>query len=148
MNAKRAKTTPRTGSEADRAQLRITSEEARQVADLLRYAVSLNTTAGLVSPTQRRLATTTYNAVELAALILEGKTFDEAIEESSKTWTGSLEEDHRRALELLQERRDALREAMSDRLPPEQLTDYLEVSRDQFLELVRPDPLNRATPES
>ena len=148
MNAKRAKTTPQTGSEADRAQLRITSEEARQVADLLRYAVSLNTTAGLVSPTQRRLATTTYNAVELAALILEGKTFDEAIEESSKTWTGSLEEDHRRALELLQERRDALREAMSDRLPPEQLTDYLEVSKDQFLELVRPDPLNRATPES
>ena len=148
MNAKRTKTTPQTGSEADRAQLRITSEEARQVADLLRYAVSLNTTAGLVSPTQRRLATTTYNAVELAALILEGKTFDEAVEESSKTWSGSLEEDHRRALELLQERRDALREAMSDRLPPEQLTDYLEVSKDQFLELVRPDPLNRATPES
>ncbi len=148
MNAKRAKTTPQTGSEADRAQLRITGEEARQVADLLRYAVSLNTTAGLVSPTQRRLATTTYNAVELAALILEGKTFDEAVEESSKTWTGSLEEDHRRALELLQERRDGLREAMSDRLPPEQLTDYLEVSKDQFLELVRPDPLNRATPES
>ena len=148
MNAKRTKTTPQTGSEADRAQLRITSEEARQVADLLRYAVSLNTTAGLVSPTQRRLATTTYNAVELAALILEGKTFDEAVEESSKTWSGSLEEDHRRALELLQERRDGLREAMSDRLPPEQLTDYLEVSKDQFLELVRPDPLNRATPES
>src|SRR5919205_267379 len=111
MNAKRTKTTPQTGSEADRAQLRITSEEARQVADLL----------------------------------LEGKTFDEAVEESSKTWSGSLEEDHRRALELLQERRDALREAMSDRLPPEQLTDYLEVSKDQFLELVRPDPLNRAT---
>ena len=148
MNAKRTKTTPQTGSDPDRAQLRITSEEARQVADLLRYAVSLNTTAGLVSPTQRRLATTTYNAVELAALILEGKTFEEAIEGSSKTWTGSLEEDHRRALELLQERRDALREAMSDRLPPEQLTDYLEVSKDQFLELVRPDPLNRATPES
>ena len=148
MNAKRAKTAPQTESQTDRAQLRITSEEARQVADLLRYAVSLNTTAGLVSPTQRRLATTTYNAVELAALILEGKTFDEAVEESSKTWTGSLEEDHRRALELLQERRDALREAMSDRLPPEQLTDYLEVSRDQFLELVRPGPLNRVTPES
>jgi hypothetical protein len=148
MNAKRAKTRPQTGSEAGRAQLRITSEEARQVADLLRYAVSLNTTTGLVSPTQRRLATTTYNAVELAALILEGKTFDEAIEESSKTWTGSLEEDHRRALELLQERRDALREAMSDRLPPEQLTEYLEVSKDQFLELVRPDAIERAAPES
>jgi hypothetical protein len=148
MSAKRAKTTPHAEHEADHAQLRITSEEARQVAELLRYAVSLNTTAGLVSPTQRRLATTTYNAVELAALILEGKTFDEAVEESRKTWSGSLEEDHRRALELLQERRDALREAMSDRLPPEQLTDYLEVSKDQFLELVRPDPLNRATPES
>jgi hypothetical protein len=149
MNAKRAKT-PHTASQADRAQLRITSEEARQVADLLRYAVSLNTTAGLVSPTQRRLATTTYNAVEIAALILEGKTFDEAIAESSKSWTGSLEEDHRHALELLQQRRDALREAMSDRLPPEQLTEFLEISEDQFLELIRPDAMNRnrATPES
>ena len=138
---------PETQDETTRTELRITSEEARRVAALLRYAVSLNTTVGLLSPTQRRLATPTYKAVELAALILEGKTFEEAVEESSKTWTGSLEEDHRRALELLQERRDALREAMSDRLPPEQLTDYLEVSKEQFLELVRPDPLNRATPE-
>ena len=147
MSAKRAKTTPHAEHEADHAQLRITSEEARQVAELLRYAVSLNTTAGLVSPTQRRLASTTYNAVELAALIFEGKTFEEAVEESSKAWTGSLEEDHSRALELLQERRDALVEAMSDRLPPELLTDYLEVSKDQFLELVRPDALSRATPK-
>jgi hypothetical protein len=148
MSPKRAKTRPQTGSDPDRAQLRITSEEARQVADLLRYAVSLNTTAGLLYPTQRRLATTTYNVVELAALILEGKTFEEAIEGSSKTWTGSLEEDHRRALELLQERRAALIEAMSDRLPPEQLTEYFEVSKDQFLELVRPDVMQRAAPDS
>jgi hypothetical protein len=88
-------------NEANRTELRITGEEARSVAALLRYAISLNTTVGLVSPTQRRLATPTYKAVELAALVLEGKTFEEAVEESNKIWTGSLEEDHRCALELL-----------------------------------------------
>ncbi len=102
-----------------RAQLKITEDEARRVANLLRYAVSLNTTAGLVSPTQRRLASSTYKAVELAALILEGRTFEEAIEESNKAWTGSLEEDHRRALQVLESERDALRDAMSARLTPE-----------------------------
>jgi hypothetical protein len=126
-----------TRDEAARTELRITGEEARHVADLLRYAVSLNTTAGLLSPTQRRLATSTYKAVELAALILEGRTFDEAVEESNRNWTGSLEEDHRRALELLQQNRDALREAMSGRLGPELLAEFLEVQEDQFLELVR-----------
>jgi hypothetical protein len=45
--------------------------DARTVAGLLRYAVSLNTTAGLVSPTQRRLAASTYRAIELAAGVLE-----------------------------------------------------------------------------
>jgi hypothetical protein len=120
-----------------RAQLKITEDEARRVANLLRYAVSLNTTAGLVSPTQRRLASSTYKAVELAALILEGRTFEEAIEESNKAWTGSLEEDHRRALQVLESERDALRDAMSSRLTPEQLAEYLEVAQDQFLELVR-----------
>ena len=122
-----------------RAQLKITEDEARRVANLLRYAVSLNTTAGLVSPTQRRLASSTYKAVELAALVLEGKTFDEAVEESSKSWTGSLEEDHRRALELLDRQRDTLKQAMSSRLSPEQIAEYVEVSQDQFLELVRPN---------
>jgi hypothetical protein len=126
-----------TRAEAARTELRITSEEARHVADLLRYAVSLNTTAGLLSPTQRRLATSTYKAVELAALVLEGRSFDEAVEESNRNWTGSLEEDHRRALELLKQNRDALREAMSGRLDPELLAEYLEVQEDQFLELVR-----------
>jgi hypothetical protein len=126
-----------TRDEAARTELRITSEEARHVADLLRYAVSLNTTAGLLSPTQRRLATSTYKAVELAALVLEGRSFDEAVEESNRNWTGSLEEDHRRALELLQQNRDALREAMSGRLSPELIAEYLEVQEDQFLELVR-----------
>ena len=126
-----------TRDEAARTELRITSEEARHVADLLRYAVSLNTTAGLLSPTQRRLATSTYKAVELAALVLEGRSFDEAVEESNRNWTGSLEEDHRRALELLQQNRDALREAMSGRLGPELLAEFLEVQEDQFLELVR-----------
>jgi hypothetical protein len=120
-----------------RTELRISSEEARHVAGLLRYAVSLNTTAGLLSPTQRRLATSTYKAVELAALVLEGRSFDEAVEESNRNWTGSLEEDHRRALELLQQNRDALREAMSGRLGPDLLAEYLEVQEDQFLELVR-----------
>ena len=134
-----------------RAQLKITEDEARRVANLLRYAVSLNTTAGLVSPTQRRLASSTYKAVELAALILEGRTFEDAIEESNKAWTGSLEEDHRRALQVLESERDALRDAMSSRLTPEQLAEYLEVAQDQFLELVRQNVAKRTgtgTPES
>lgn len=127
--------------EADRVRLEISAEEARHVANLLRYAVSLNTAVGLVKA-QRRLATTTYRATELAALVLEGKPFEQAAEEAAKTWTGSLEEDHRRALKLLQTQRDALVQAMSGRLTPEQLAEYLEVTHDQFLELVRP-PLFR-----
>jgi hypothetical protein len=128
---------------SNQVRLRITAEQARHIADLLRYAISLNTTTGLVSPTQRRLATSTYRAVELAALVLEGKSFEEAVEESNTTWTGSLEEDHRRALELLQKQRDTLRQAMSGHLPPGQLAEYLEVSQDQFLELVRPNTATR-----
>jgi hypothetical protein len=134
--------------ETTRAQLKITEDEARRVANLLRYAVSLNTTAGLVSPTQRRLASSTYKAVELAALILEGRTFEEAIEESNKAWTGSLEEDHRRALQVLESERDALRDAMSARLTPEQLAEYLEVAQDQFLELVRQNVAKRTDTET
>ncbi len=134
--------------ESDRAKLEISAEEARQVANLLRYAVSLNTTVGLVSPTERRLATSTYKTVELAALILEGKTFDEAVEKSNKAWTGSLEEDHRRALQVLESERDALRDAMSARLTPEQVTEYLEVAQDQFLELVRQNVSKRTDTET
>jgi len=130
---------PETQDETTPTELRITSEEARRVAALLRYAVSLNTTVGLVSPTQRRLATPTYKAAELAALVLEGRTFEEAVEESNRKWTGSLEEDHRHALKLLEKERDALRQAMSGRLTPEQLAEYLEVAEHQFLELVRPN---------
>ena len=130
------------------AQLKITEDEARRVASLLRYAISLNTTAGLVSPTQRRLATSTYKAVELAALILEGRTFEEAVEESDKAWTGSLEEDHRRALQVLESERDALRDAMSAHLTPEQLAEYLEVAQDQFLELVRQNLAKRTETET
>src|SRR5918993_4020926 len=133
--------------ETERAELRVTSEEARRIADLLRYAISLNTTAGLVSPTQRRLATSTYKSVELAALVLEGKTFDEAVEEANNTWTGSLEEDHHRALELLQQKRDTLKDAMSGRLDPELLAEYLEVQENQFLELVRPNTAKKRSPE-
>ena len=137
-----------TRDEAARAELRITGEEARHVADLLRYVISLNTTVGLVSPTQRRLATSTYKAVELAALILEGKTFDEAVEESDKEWTGSLEEDHRRALELLQNNRESLREALSGRLTPELLAEYLEVQETQFLEMIKPKTTKEGGPEA
>ncbi len=122
--------------EAHQAELRITPEEARSIASLLRYAISLNTTAGLVSPTQRRLATSTYRAVELAALVLEGKALDEAVRESDQTWTGSLVEDHLHAIKLLASERDALRRTMSGLLTPEQLADYLEITQDQFLELV------------
>lgn len=124
--------------EAKEAELRVTPEEARSIASLLRYVISLNTTAGLVSPTQRRLATSTYRAVELAALVLEGKALDEAVQQADQTWTGSLEEDHLRAIELLTSERDALRRAMSGHLTPDQLADYLEIAQDQFLELVRP----------
>ena len=131
--------------ETGRAELRITPEDARSIASLLRYAISLNTTAGLVSPTQRRLATSTYRAVELAALVLEGKPLDEAIQESDRTWTGSLQEDHLLALKLLEKERDALREAMSGHLTPEQLADYLEVKEEQFLELLRQNPANQDT---
>jgi hypothetical protein len=136
-----------TRDEAGTTELRITEQEARHVADLLRYAVSLNTTAGLISPTQRRLATSTYKAVELAALVLEGKTFEEAVEEANNKWTGSLEEDHRRALELLQQKRDTLKEAMSGRLDPELLAEYLEVQENQFLELVRQNTAKKRSPK-
>jgi hypothetical protein len=135
---------PERNDEATRAQLRVTEDEARRIANLLRYVVSLNTTAGLVSPTQRRLATSTYKAVELAALVLEGRTFKEAVEESGKAWTGSLEEEHRRALAILETQRDALRDAMSVHLTPEQLAEYLEVAQDQYLDLVRQNVARRA----
>ncbi len=123
--------------EADRTQLEISAEEARHVANLLRYAVSLNTAVGLVRA-ERRISTSTYRAVELAALVLEGKTFREAAQEAGKAWTGSLEEDHRRALKLLQSQREALIQAMSGHLTPEQVAEYLEVNADEFLELLRP----------
>jgi hypothetical protein len=139
---------PQSGEEANRTELRITGEEARRVAALLRYAISLNTIVGLVSPTQRRLATSTYKAAELAALILEGKSFEEAVEESDKRWTGSLEEDHNHALALLQKERDTLREAMSGRVTPEQLAEYLEVQEDQFLELISPKTAKKGGPEA
>ena len=123
--------------ETERVELNIASEDARSIAGLLRYAISLNTTVGLVSPTQRRLATSTYRAVELAAGVLEGKPLDEAIRAADQAWSGSLEEDHVYALELLERQRDALREVLSNHLAPEQLAEYLEVQEDQYLELLR-----------
>lgn len=124
-------------AETGHAELHITEEEARRIASLLRYAVSLNTTAGLLHPTERRLTTSTYRAVELAALVLEGRTLEEAIQEAGEAWTGSLEEDHRRALNVLRSTREALRSAMTGFLGPEQFTEYFEISQRQFLELIR-----------
>ncbi len=119
------------------AQLRVTDEEAHHLADLLRYVVGLNTTAGLVSPTERRLTTSTCRSVELTALVLEGRTFEEAVKESEETWTGSLEDDHRRALEMLERNREILWKAMTGRMSPEQITQFLEITQEQFLELTR-----------
>ena len=139
--------TPDNGS----ARLGVSAEEAREVASLLRYAVGLNTAAGLLSPTGRRLATPTYRAVELAARILEGESFEDAARGAEEAWTGSLERDHQRALQLLRSQRDALRAAMSGRLDPERCAGYLEISEDQFLELLTSDtphpkkPANRGT---
>ncbi|CAN5771383.1 hypothetical protein BH18ACT11_BH18ACT11_27230 [soil metagenome] len=126
-----------TENETATAELSITPEDARNVAGLLRYAVSLNTTVGLVSPTQRRLATSTYRAVELAAGVLEGKPLEEAVRLADQTWSGSLEEDHVRAIGLLESERDTLREVLADHMTPEQLADYLEIKEDQFVELLR-----------
>jgi len=131
-------------NEAANAELHVTNEEARSIASLLRYVISLNTTAGLVSPTQRRLATPTYRAVELAALILEGKSFEEAAREAEETWSGCLEEDHQRALELLQTTRNALQNAMTGHMDPEQYAEYLEISQQQFLELIKSGMLTPA----
>jgi DNA-directed RNA polymerase specialized sigma24 family protein len=125
------------GDEAPSTKPGVSPEEARRVANLLRYAISLNTAVGLVRA-ERRLSSSTYRAVELAALVLEGKPFHEAAQEAADAWTGSLEEDHRRALQLLQTQREALTQAMSGHLTPEQLAQYMEVNADEFLELVRP----------
>jgi hypothetical protein len=133
-----------------RVELQITEEEARQIANLLRYAVSLNTTVGLMSPTERRLTTPTYRAVELAAQILEGKTFEEAAQESAAAWTGSLQKDFEHALELVQSSQGAIKQAMAQYMQPEQFVQYLEVSQEQFLELVKsgmPGPLKIEKPE-
>lgn len=130
--------------ETENAELHVTSEEARRIASLLRYVVSLNTTAGLVSPTERRLATPTYRAVELAAFILEGRTFEEAAREAESAWTGCLEEDHRHALALMQSSREVLQSAMTGRLGPEQFAEYLKISQEQFIELVKSGMLKPA----
>lgn len=119
------------------AEIKLSREEALSVASLLRYAASLNTTVGLVSPTERRLASPTYRAIELAALVLEGKTFDEAISASGETWTGSLQQDHQRSLEMIETSRKHLEQVMTGRVGPDLLSEYLEISQDQFLELAR-----------
>ena len=121
-----------------RAELKISAEEARAIAELLRYVVSLNTTAGLLSPTERRLTTPTYRAVELAARALEGETLEEALEGCETSWTGSLEHDYQRCLDLLLEaNRKALQDAMSVLLRPDRFAQYLTIPQEQFLELVK-----------
>ncbi|QIN79888.1 hypothetical protein GBA65_16655 [Rubrobacter marinus] len=121
-----------------RAELKISAEQARAIAELLRYVISLNTTAGLLSPTERRLTTPTYRAVELAARALEGETLEEALEGCESSWTGSLEHDYERSLEILLEaNRNALRDAMSALLRPDRFAQYLTISQEQFLELVK-----------
>ena len=122
---------------AHRAELRITEEEAQQIAGLLRYAVSLNTTVGLVSPTERRLTTPTYRAMELAAQILEGKPFSEATQAATAAWTGSLKEEYQRALDLVQSSQEAVKQVMAQYMQPEQFAQYLEVPQEQFLELLK-----------
>lgn len=122
---------------AHNAHLNISAEEARTIASLLRYVVSLNTTAGLIQA-ERRLATPTYRAIELAASVLEGQTFTEAVETSTRTWTGSLTNDHRRALETLQQTQKLLRASMTGQLTPDQLAEYLEITQEQFEELLHP----------
>ena len=131
-----------------RAELGVSAEQAREVASLLRYAVGLNTAAGLLSPAGRRLATPTYRAVELAARILEGESFEDAARGAEQAWTGSLERDHRRALELLRSHRDALRNAMSGRMDPERCAQYLEISEDQFMELLASEMRPKTRPEN
>lgn len=135
---------------AGHVELRITEEEARNIAGLLRYAVSLNTTVGLISPTERRLTTPTYRAAELAAQILEGKTFEEAAQEAAAAWTGHLEQDYRHALDLVQSSQEAMKKAMSPYMEPEQFSQFLEVSQEQFLELLKSGmagPLKAEKPE-
>lgn len=122
---------------AHRTELHVTEEEARQIAGLLRYAISLNTTVGLASPTERRLTTPTYRAAELAAQILEGKTFEEAAQAAAAAWTGSLNEDYQHALELVQTSQEAIKQVMARYMQPEQFAQYLEVSQKQFLELLK-----------
>jgi hypothetical protein len=75
--------------------------------------------------------------VELAAQILEGKTFEEAVQESATAWTGSLEKDYQHALELVQSSQDAIKQVMAQYMQPEQFAQYLEVSQEQFLELIQ-----------
>ncbi len=64
------------------------------------------------------MATSTYRVVELAALVLEGKPLGEAVQEADQAWTGSLAEDHLRAIELLTTERAALKQTMAGHLTP------------------------------
>ena len=131
-----------TGTE--HAGFHVTPEQAHSIASLLRYVISLNTTVGLISPTQRRMAPATYRAVELAALVFEGKTFEEAAQEAEAAWTSSLEENFNHALDILKSNREALQNAMSALMRPEQFAKYLEISEQPFLEIVKSEVLNPA----
>lgn len=106
------------------------------VAALLRYAMCLNVTVGLVSPTQRRLAANTQRAIELAARVLEGEEIDEALPAALQTWTGTLGTDHETALEVLRNTRKML---LTDNpfLDDERVREMMEVAEDQLFDLLR-----------
>jgi hypothetical protein len=120
----------------------VTAAQAKAVAVLLRYAMSLNVTVGLVSPTQRRLSGNTQRAIELAARVLEGEPLDEALRKALETWTGTLRADHDTALDIVQNTRDTL---LSDNpfFSPRELSELMEIADDHLLDLMRlsnPDP--------
>jgi hypothetical protein len=114
--------------ETERAELRVTSEEARRIASLLRYAIQPEYHGWARLPRRPPPGDPPYRSVELATLVLEGKTAEEATQEAEAAWSGSLEEDHRRALELMQAHRDALQDAMAGLMGPEQFSKDLEIS--------------------
>ena len=127
------------------AELNVTAAQAKAVAALLRYAMSLNVTVGLVSPSQRRLSGNTQRAIELAARVLEGETLDEALPRALDTWTGTLATDHETALNVVRNTRETLL-TENPNFSPQQLQALMEVAEDQLLDLLRLSPINPIPP--
>lgn len=123
----------------------MTATQAKVVAALLRYAMSLNVTVGLVSPTQRRLSGNTQHAIELAARVLEGEPLDEALRKALETWTGTLRTDHDTALDIVQNTRDTLL-TNNPFFSPKELSELMEIADDHLLDLMRLSTPNPNTP--